>query len=353
IESISFTSSSRRSHPAIPIRSIWLPRIVLEAYRYRAIELYQKEKSAQEIAFFFGLHRGSVSLWIKTWKEKGKSALKSRKALGPESKLNKEDKKQIISWLKKSAMEFGFETPLWDCKRIQRMIKQNLNKEIAISNLWENLRRWKLTPQKPDKVALERNQRKVNKWIREEWPKIEEHRRRWQAMLYFQDESSVSLVPVLGTTWAKKGETPKVKVTGNRGSIAVSSVISPAGRMLFRIEKDTVNSETFVDFLKQIMRNHRWRKIIVVTDNSKPHTSAYVQNFVEQSKNKIAVYYLPKYSPDLNPDEEVWKYLKNVKLEAHQARNKKEFRPLIRAKMQSIQKKPNLIKSFFVGTYVI
>jgi len=62
---------------------------------------------------------------------------------------------------------------------------------------------------------------------------------------------------------------------------------------------------------------------------------------------------LPAYSPDLNPDEKVWKYLKNVKLKAHQARNKKEFRPLIQSKMQSIQKKSNLIKSFFIGTYVI
>ena len=326
---------------------------VLEAYRYRSIELYQKGKSVQEIAFFFGIHRGSVSLWIKTWKEKGRSALKSKRALGPDPKLKKEDKKQIISWLRKSAMDFGFETPLWDCKRIQRMIKQKLNKDIAVSNLWENLRRWNFTPQKPEKEALEKDFRKIKKWIREEWPRIDEHRRRWQAMLYFQDESSVSLVPVLGTTWAKKGETPKVRVTGNRGSICLSSAISPAGRMVFRIEKGTVNSERFVDFLKQIMRNHRWRKIVIVTDNYPAHDSAYVMNFMEQNKNKISIYYLPTYSPDLNPDEKVWNYLKNVKLKAHQARNKREFKPLILSKMHSIQKKPNLIKSFFIGTYVM
>ncbi len=326
---------------------------VLEAYRYRAIELYRKGKSVQEIAFFFGIHRGSVSLWIKVWKENGKSALKSKKSSGPEPKLSKEDKKQIISWLKKSAIEFGFETPLWDCKRIQILIKRELNKDIATSNLWENLRRWKFTPQKPEKMALERSQRKVNKWLKEEWLKIEEHRRRWQAMLYFQDESSVSLVPVLGTTWAKKGETPKVKVTGNRGSIAVSSAISPAGRMVFRIEKGRVNSKTFIDFIRQIMRNHKWRKIIVIVDNSPTHTAKAVKDFIEENKNKIAVYYLPTYSPDLNPDEEVWKYLKNVKLNAHQARNKKEFKPLVLSKMQSIQRKPKVIKSFFIGSYVI
>ncbi len=326
---------------------------VLEAYRYRAIELYQKGKSVEEISFFFGIHRGSVSLWIKIWKEKGKSALKSRKALGPEPKLNKEDKKKIISWLRKSAIEFGFETPLWDCKRVQKMIKKELNKSISISNLWENLRRWNFTPQKPEKEALEKNPAAVKKWLKEVWPKIEEHRRKWQAMLYFQDESGVSLIPVLGKTWAKKGKTPKIKVTGNRGGFCVTSAISPAGRMVFRIENDTIHAKEHIDFLKQIMRQHPNRKIIVVEDNARPHIAGAVKDFVKENKNKIAVYYLPTYSPDLNPDEKVWKYLKNVKLKAHQARNKKEFKPLLLAKMQSIQKKPNTIKSFFIGTYVI
>ena len=326
---------------------------VLEAYRYRAIELYQKGKSAQEIAFFFGVHRGSVSLWIKTWKEKGKSALKSRIAVGPEPKLNKENKTQIISWLRKSAMEFGFETSLWDCKRIQTMIKKELNKDIAISNLWENLRKWNLTPQKPKKEALEKNPVIVKKWLKEEWPKIEEQRRRWQAMLYFQDESGVSLIPVLGRTWAKKGKTPKIKVTGNKGGFCVTSAISPAGRMVFRIENHTIHAEDHIEFLKQIMKQHPYRKIIVIEDNAKPHIARLVKDFVRENKSKIAVYYLPSYSPDLNPDEQVWKYLKNVKLKAHQAKNKKEFKPLVLSKMQSIQKRPYLIKSFFVGTYVI
>ena len=326
---------------------------VLEAYRYRAIELYQKGKSVEEISFFFGIHRGSVSLWIKTWKERGKSALKSRKALGPEPKLNKEDKQQIISWLRKSAMRFGFETPLWDCKRVQTMIKKELNKSISISNLWETLRRWNLTPQKPEKEALEKNPAAVRKWLEEEWPKIEKHRRRWQAMLYFQDESGVSLIPVLGKTWAPKGKTPKIKVTGNRGGLCVTSAISPVGRMVFRIENDTIHAEEHIDFLKQIMKQHPHRKIIVIEDNARPHIAGAVKDFVRENKNKIAVYYLPTYSPDLNPDEKVWKYLKYVKLKAHQARNIKEFKPLVQAKMQSIQKKPNTIKSFFIGTYVI
>src|SRR3989344_2067484 len=253
-----------------------ISREALEDYRFRALDLKEKGWKVNKIAEAFGLHRGSVSHWFTKAGREGKNSLKRRKAKGKEPKLNNKDKKQIISWLKKSAMEFGFETPLWDCKRIQRIIKQELKENISILSLWGTLGKWEPTPQKPKKMALERSQRKVTEWLKEEWPEIEKHRRNWQAMLYFQDESSVSLVPVLGKTWAPKGETPKIKVTGNRGSIAVSSAISPAGRMVFRIEKKNVNSKTFIDFLKQIIKNHKWRKIIVIVDNSPTHTAKAV-----------------------------------------------------------------------------
>lgn len=331
----------------------FIPREVLENYRFQAIALKQKGWKIDKIAEAFDVHRCSVSHWITKSRKYGKNSLKMTKAKGAEPKLNQEDKKQIVSWLKNSAMEFGFETPLWDCKRIQKLIKQKLNKEISISNLWVNLRRWGFTPQKPEKDAIEKNESEIKRWLREEWPKIEEHRRRWQAMLYFQDESSVSLIPYLGRTWAKKGETPKIKTTSKRGSIPLSSAISPSGRLLFRIEKNYVTSESFVDFLKQIMKHHKWRKIIVVTDNYSPHKSGVLQEFLEHNKNRIAVYYLPTYSPDLNPDEKVWKYLKNVRLKAHQARNKKDFKPLVMSKMMSIQRQPKLVKSFFKGSFVL
>ena len=287
----------------------------------------EKSKEIEDIADFCGVHWTAVYKWIRIYKEKGVEGLKRRKAKGAEPKLNKDDKKQIISWLKKSAIEFGFETPLWDCKRIQRMIKQELSKTIAISNLWHNLRKWKLTPQKPEREALEKDEQKVKRWLKEELLKIEEQRRKWQAMLYFQDESGVSLTPVLGKTWAKKGKTPKIKVTGNKGGFCVTSAISPAGRMVFRIEKEIIHAEQHIEFLKQIMRQHPFRKIIVIEDNAKPHIAGLVKDFVRENKNRIAVYYLPPYSPDLNPDEKVWKYLKHIKLKAHQARNKKNSSP--------------------------
>jgi len=327
-----------------------IPRDAMEYMRMQSIRLFKEGKRADEIADFFGVTIDAVYKWKRKHKEKGVEGLRSKKAKGKDPTLIDSDKIDIISFLKKPATDFGFETQLWTCKRVQQVIKNKLGKSIAISNLWNALRKWKLSPQMPEKEYAEKDKKKVDQWLKEEWPKIKAHCRRWQAMLYFQDESGISLSPVVGKTWAPVGETPKIKVTGKRGGFCISSAISPAGKMVFRIEKKRVNSRLFVDFLVQITRHHPHRKVIVICDNARPHIAKYVKEFVMSNKNKIAIYHIPPYSPELNPDEEVWNYLKNVKLKDHQARSKEELKPLAVSKLRSIQNDKKIINSFFIGS---
>lgn len=326
-----------------------IPRDAMEYMRMQSIRLFKEGKRADEIADFFGVTIDAVYKWKRKHKEKGVEGLRSKKAKGKKPTLDESDKLQVVSFLEKSATDFGFETQLWTCKRVQQVIKLKLKKSIAISNLWNALRKWKLSPQMPEKEYAEKDKKKVDQWLKEEWPKIKAHCRRWQAMLYFQDESGISLSPVVGKTWAPVGETPKIKVTGKRGGFCISSAISPAGKMVFRIEKKRVNSRLFVDFLVQITKHHPHRKVIVICDNARPHIAKYVKEFVMSNKNKIAIYHIPPYSPELNPDEEVWNYLKNVKLKDHQARSKEELKPLAVSKLRSIQNDKKIINSFFIG----
>ena len=249
---------------------------------------------------------------------------------------------------------YGFETPLWTCQRLKSLIQTKIGKKLHSTNVMRWLKRWGMTNQKPKRQATQRNERAVKRWLVDEWPKIKEHCRRWHAMLYFQDESGVALTAVMGKTWAPKGKTPVVRTTGVRGGLCVTSAISPAGKMIFRIEKDKerINAGKHIEFLQQIMKYHPNRKIIVIEDNASAHIAKKVNTFVEENKTKLAIYRIPSYSPELNPDEHVWEYLKAHKLKAHQAKNKGELRNLVKKKMQSIQRKKGLINSFFIGTYV-
>lgn len=329
-----------------------ISRDVLEAYRLRAIELRKKKWSVNSIAESFGLHRGSISRWFTKHQRGGIKALKKRKAPGARSKLEDKEVEKLLSCLKQPATAFGFETPLWNCNRVRQLIKSELRTELDVSNVWRMLRSWNFTPQIPTKTALEQNPYEVKKWLMKEWPKIRAHARRWQAVLYFQDESGVSLTPVLGKTWAPKGKTPFVKVTGNRGGLCITSAITNGGHMVFRIEKEKINGSLHVEFLEQIIKHHPQRKVIVIEDRAPPHRAKIVENFVQKNKKRFALYHIPSYSPELNPDEKVWGYLKGNKLKTHLAQSTGELKKLVFSKMKSIQKQPKIIKSFFYDSYV-
>lgn len=326
---------------------------VLEHYRFRAIELHKEGKKVNDIANFFGVHRCSVSHWITSHKRRGKESLKSRKATGPNYKLSQQEMENLLELFEDDAMKYGFETPLWTCKRIQKIIKDKTGKKIHTTNIMRWLKRINISNQKPQRRASQRDEVVIEKWLNEEWPKIKAHCRRWEAMLYFQDEAGVSLTPVMGKTWAPKGKTPIVKVTGKRGGLCVTSAISPAGKMIFRIEKKRVNADKHIEFLQQIMKHHPKRKIIVIEDRAPAHRAKKVKEFVNEHKDRLAVYLLPPYAPELNPDEHVWEYLKAYKLKAHQAQNTDELRKLVKRKMHGIQRKKHVVNSFFIGTYVL
>lgn len=324
-----------------------IDREALEHYRFRAIELYKKREQINEIAYFFGIHRGSVSRWITLYKRNGKNILKRKKARGAEYKLTKDELKDILSMLNDDATIYGFENPLWTCKMVQQMIFKKTRKTMHPTGIMKLFRKLNLSPQRPERISSQKNRKAVKRWLKEEWPKIEEHRRKWQAMLYFQDESGISLIPVLGRTWAPKGKTPKVLVTGKRGGLCVTSAISPAGKLIFRIEKGKVNADKHIEFLEQIMRQHPHRKIIVIEDSAPVHKAKKIGKFVEQNKKRFAIYKLPPYCPELNPTEHVWAYLKAHELKTHQAQNTEELKHLVKRKMQSIQMRKQLIHSFF------
>ncbi len=326
-----------------------IPHQVLEHYRFRAVELRKEGKKVNDIAHYFGLNRVTVSYWLSRYKKEGKEALKSKKASGPQLKLSAGEMVRLLKELKLPATEFGFDTPLWTCKRVEYLIQKITKKELDNSNVWRLLRRLGLTNQKGERRALEQNPKVTKKWLREEWPKILAHAKRWQAIIYFQDEAGVAVNAVMGKTWAPKGKTPIVKLTGNRGGICVSSAISPAGRLVFRVEKGTVTSFTFIEFLDEIRKHHKNRKIIVIADNAPQHVAQRVRDYAERNKKSFALYFLPTYSPELNPDEHVWGYLKSNKLKSHLAKNKKELTEITTKAMTSIQKNPTLLRSLFYG----
>jgi transposase len=111
-----------------------------------------------EIAKLLGVHWGSVLRWLTKWRRDGQSALKERKAAGRPPKLDcKRHGTAILKLVKHPATEFGYEHPLWTCQRIRQVISAELNLAVSVPTLWRELKKLKLSCQKPERRALEQD----------------------------------------------------------------------------------------------------------------------------------------------------------------------------------------------------
>ena len=244
------------------------------------------------------------------------------------------------------ATKFGFETDLWTVGRLHAVLVNRYQVDVSEDTVWRRLRAAGLTWQTPERQYFEADDETRRRWQEETIPKIRETLENTGGILYCEDEASVCLTPLLGKTWAERGKPRKVPVTGARASIAAMSALSPKGRLVFRLHQKRITSVEVIDFLKQLLRQHPSRHVVVVMDQAKPHTSKMTKAFIE-SRARLHVYYLPPYSPDWNPDEKVWNHLKNHELKAHRATNKQELYELTEEKLENMSDDQDLLPGLY------
>ena len=91
----------------------------------------------------------------------------------------------------------------------------------------------------------------------------------------------------------------------------------------------------------------RRRPVTLILDGSSVHKSKSVKTYVDSLKGKLKLYFLPPYSPDLNPDELVWNHLKNHGVNRSKIEDKASFQKMVRAHLRSLLNKPEKIAGFF------
>lgn len=302
--------------------------------------------SRTAVAAAYGIERTTLYRWVQRYEVDGESGLDRKAGSGRPRKLEELSEDELRALVLKGAQHFGYETDLWTVGRLRRVITEEFSVELSKNTVWRRLRDAGLTYQKPEREYYEIDEESRTKWLRYEVPKIRRCVKKHRGILYFQDESNVSLTAFLGKTWAPCGETPKATVTGKRAGIAANSAISRNGHLLFRLLEKRIASKEVIEFLGQMLKHHPRRHLVVVMDQAPPHTSKKTKAWIA-SQSRLHVFHLPKYSPDWNPDEKVWNHLKHQELASHQAKTKAELKQLTRRKLQSMAKRPQLLRGLF------
>jgi transposase len=274
-----------------------------EETRLRVADYLRKKLGTQkQAAGIFGVTERAVSgIWAK-YRKGGKRALKSKKRGARQGSKLKKEQAHEVRRLIRDRMPDQLKLPfgLWTREAVGQLISQKYGVELSRWQVGRYLKKWGYTPQKPIKKAFEQKPEEVKKWLDEEYPGIKKRAATEGAAIYFGDETGCRNTHQAGRSYAPKGETPTIMATGKRFTVHMISAISNRGHLEFMLMESNFNSEVFKTFLQQMIK-YKKRKIFFVTDNYPSHKTKKLNQWLEENKDRIEVFFIPPVLPGTQP----------------------------------------------------
>jgi len=318
--------------------------------RLRVVNAVKQGRKQIEVAAIFGVSPQSVSEWVKRDRKKGAKALQTAqkgRPVGSGRELTPRQERQVAKIvIDKNPEQLKLPFVLWTRAAVQLLIEQKFGIHLGLSTVGDYLKRWDFTPQKPAKRAWQQNNAKVKRWLEEEYPEIQRQAQAEGARIYWEDETGCRSDHTAGRSYSKRGQTPLIRVNGNRFSCNVISAVNNSGNLVFRVFKGSFVVQVFLDFLKRLVRQVK-QKVFLIVDGHPVHKAKALQQWLEENKERIKLFVLPGYSPDLNPDEFLNQDLKANVFKVERPKNQAGLIQQVRGFLFSRQKQPDKVAGYF------
>lgn len=323
--------------------------------RQMVIRLRKKGMSNREVAEIVGLSETYAStIWSK-YKSEGQKAIakgKRGRRTGEKKVLTKEQEQEVRKLLiDNTPDQLKFKFALWTRHAVQELIKRKYKIEMPLRTLSDYLKAWGFTCQKPAKRAYEQQPAHVQKWLDETYPEIEKKAKEDKGEIFWGDETGIENTAYQAKGFSPKGKTPVVKLNAKKSRVNMISAISSGGKLRFMFYDDTMNSDRLISFMKRLIHDAD-KKVYLILDNLRVHHSKKVKGWLQEHNEEIEVYYLPAYSPELNPDEYLNGDLKRHVHSGEPARDKKGLESKARGYMMKIRRKESHISNYFQNKHV-
>lgn len=208
------------------------------------------------------------------------------------------------------------------------------------------LHHWNFTTQKPAFRAYEQSPSKVRRWLEHQYPAIKQEAKRQHGLIFWLDETGIRSQHQAGTSFSPRGKTPVIKRSGQRFSLNMVSAISNRGHLVFMIVDGSFNGKVFIKFLSKLIDSIR-AKVFVIVDGHPVHKERQVNKWLEAHLKKIALYFLPTYSPEPNPDEYFNQDLKTNLVGKVRPHNKLQLKAMAQSFTRRKKRNPKKVKKYF------
>lgn len=327
-----------------------------EQLRVRAVRAVCAGVSQLEAARLFGVSRQAVGNWVKAFRASGEAALaagRRGRRPGEQMVLKPWQQAQICKTIReKHPDQLRLPGFLWTREAVVELIERRYGIALAPRTVGNYLQRWGFTPQKPVRRAFEQNAEAVRAWLEEIYPAIVAKAKREKALILWADEMGLRSDHAAGRSYSPKGQTPVVPGTGQRFGANVISAIANRGELYFMVFTGNANAALFISFLRRLLRQFKDRKLFLIVDGHTAHRARVTREFLADNKDRIELYFLPAYSPELNPDELLNQDVKTNALGRSRPRTKEELIANTRSYLRKRQKQPQIVANYFTGEHV-
>jgi len=331
-----------------------LPPSVQYELRKQVVRLRQAGRSGREVSEITGLSQEHVSRVWRGFQKAGSSAIKIKtrgRRFGTERVLSPEQEKALRNlMIDKTPDQLKFPFALWTRRAVQIVAERLFKVMLTLRTISNYLKRWGFTPQKPMKLAYEQKPEAVKFWLSQRYPEIARRAKEENAEINWGDETGVEADDYTAKGYAPKGRTPVLRLAGSpkRTRINLLSAITNQGKVRFMMYKGKMAPPLFIKFMARLVKESR-RKVFLIVDNLKTHHSRVVADWltIPEIKARIELFFLPSYSPELNPDERLNSDLKGQMRSGLVPVTRDDVKRKIRSSMYTIQNNPERVKKYF------
>lgn len=319
----------------------------------KAVKAVQEGKKQVEVAELFGVTRQAVGRWVTSYREGGSRRLKARRQGRPPGRsLEPWQAAQTVRAITdRHPDQLKLPFYLWTREAVAELIYERYGLLLSIWTVGRYLRDWGFPPQKPLHRAFEKDPQAVSRWLEEDYPAIRAQAKKEKAQIYWGDEMGMRSDHQTGTTYGRKGEPPVIPGTGQRVRCNMITAITNRGKLYFMVYRKGFSAKVFIAFLRRLVRQVDGTLFMIV-DGHPVHRSKEAKNWVVKQKRRIRLFFLPGYSPELNPDEMLNQDVKSNAVGRKRRRNQDEMMHTVRGFLRSRQKRPTQVKKYFQEKHV-
>ena len=298
----------------------------LERLRRVAVERVLGGEKPRAVVTSLGFYRTSIYKWLRIHRRQGPEGLRSRKAKGPMPRLTKKQRQQVRRWIiGRDPRQYGFNPGLWTRSNVAQMIEDRFGVSLTLPSISGLLASLGIKPRKPLRRAAERRGRAIRQWKVKTYPELRKRAKKGGAEIYFLDEIEARSGSALGRSYGSEWRTAVAKAFRPRERTNVIRVINARGAFRYDVCGGRLTAARFIVSLKRLVTGRK-KPVILVVDELPVDMVKSVANYVQSTRGRLELHFLPPYASYLHPDEFVWNHLRHGRARKKQLRRNKSSR---------------------------